>query len=105
MNENETNLSINIDAKLYPLEAITKTSRKYVENFNIEIFDNEETINITFSSKDKNKLMFEDLRKDFINEVILQTVRYNIFKQTKTIREMIIGRALYQTCVHYKQSS
>lgn len=105
MNKDDNYVNMNIDATLYPIEAVTKTSRKFVENFNIEFFGKEGSIEILFSLKKKNKLTLEDVKKDFMNELVHQTVRYNIFIQTKTIREMIIGRALYQTCIHYKASN
>ncbi|AGY77735.1 hypothetical protein [Clostridium autoethanogenum] len=42
---------------------------------------------------------------EFYNELLNQTLRIEIFKETKNIRELILGRALYNTCVEVKESN
>lgn len=37
--------------------------------------------------------------KDFSNELIAQMVRYDLMKSNKAIKELILGRALYSTCI------
>jgi His-Xaa-Ser system protein HxsD len=100
MNKND-NVSMNIDTALYPIEAVTKAARKYIENFNVKInfFGQDKIVEVLFSLKKSGSLALADVEEDFMNEIILETVRYNVLLQTKTLREMIVGRALYRACV------
>ena len=35
----------------------------------------------------------------FYNELLEESLRYNIARETKNLRELIVGRALYSTCI------
>ena len=43
--------------------------------------------------------MEKDILKQFTNEVITQATRYKIMQETKSIRELILGRALASTII------
>ena len=36
---------------------------------------------------------------EFYNELLEESLRYKIAKETKDLRELIVGRALYSTCI------
>lgn len=37
--------------------------------------------------------------KALYNELFNESIRFDVMKQTKNIRELILGRALYSTCI------
>ena len=37
--------------------------------------------------------------KELYNELFNESIRFDVMKQTKNIRELILGRALYSTCI------
>ena len=40
-----------------------------------------------------------DIDKRFGNELIAQMVRYNLSQSNKAMKDLILGRALYSTCL------
>ena len=57
-------------------------------------------IELKQSSADLEKLIGE-----FYNELLRESLRYNIAIETKNLRELIVGRALYTTCIDIDQES
>ena len=57
-------------------------------------------IELKQSSADLEKLIGE-----FYNELLRESLRYNIAVETKNLRELIVGRALYTTCIDLEQES
>lgn len=39
----------------------------------------------------------KDIEKHFLNEALIQSARYSVMQQAKTIRELILGRAFAST--------
>jgi len=42
---------------------------------------------------------------EFYNELLNQILRVHIYQNTKNIRELILGRALHQTCIEIESSA
>ena len=68
----------------------------------------EETYIKISSDKDKiivqmvlkeNKKNLEKIIGELYNEFLRESLRYNIAIETKNLRELIVGRALYTTCI------
>jgi len=66
----------------------------------------EKTVRVFLESKEAvtdEELMIRG--KQFSNELLVQKVRYGVSKQTKNVRELILGRALYSTCIETNEES
>lgn len=100
---NDKYVQITLEKELYPVQAIQKA----ISNFFDKAF-------VKMTQKGKNKLMIYILLKDdlynikdivgeFYNELLREVLRYNISLETKNMRELIVGRALYSTCINIKK--
>ena len=88
---------VKISKEMYEKEAIIKASYFFTDKYYIDLTvdDSFFLVNIT----PKNDFIEEDVEKEFMNEVLIQTTRLLISMRTKNIREMIIGRALASTII------
>lgn len=89
-----------LNSKLYPIIAIKKALSNYLENTYIKMdYKDEQTIKIEIVLKEESKEEIEKIIGELYNEIFNETLRYEISMETKTIRELIVGRALYTTCI------
>lgn len=91
-------MEIILNSKIYPQEAILNASYVFIDRAYIFLDSDAKTENIRVSFKGKNKLsekQFKALKGEFMNELLHSSLRYQISKNNKKIREYIIGRALY----------
>ena len=98
MNKKDTNtIKIEIDTKVYPLEAIYGASYVFIDR--VYIFLDSKKINkieISFRGKEKNsKKQLENLVGEFMNELLNYTLRINLAKTNKKIREYVVEQALF----------
>ena len=78
---------IKLDKAVYPLIAIKKAVANFLNNVYVRIEEN-----------DKNFII------DFYNECLRESLRYEISVETKNLRELIVGRALYTTCIEFDEN-
>ena len=93
---------IKIDSNLYPKEAIISTCYTFIDRAYIFLDKDAKKNIIKVSIKPKNRLapkQAENLRLDFLNELLYSTLRSQIGKNNKKIRELILGRALFSDSV------
>lgn len=86
-----------INLKDYPLEAIYGAAYVFLDRAYL-FLDSQSAKKIKVSLKGKNKLTkkkLEDLKGEFLNELLNYTVRINLAKTNKKIREFIISQALF----------
>lgn len=97
INTNECKFSIN--KIVYDIPIIMKAGYMFIDEYYI-FFEllSESEIQVTISPKDKNKDL-NIVAKEFCNELLIQSIRYDTYKNTKNIREIILGRALYSACI------
>ena len=89
---------INLQTSLYPLVTIQKAIANYLENTYIKLEEKNNEVIIRIKEKE-NKNNLEKIVGEFYNELLRESLRYNISIETKNIRELIVGRALYTTCI------
>ena len=94
-----------LNKEIYPLVSIKKAIANFFEDIYVKINDLNEKeymiqIELKQSSADLEKLIGE-----FYNELLRESLRYNIAIETKNLRELIVGRALYTTCIDIDQES
>ncbi|MBR4314521.1 MAG: His-Xaa-Ser system protein HxsD [Lachnospiraceae bacterium] len=98
---NSESCIIKLSKNIYNKEPILKAAYIFSDVFYVYVDENntDYLIKLEFKNvKNEKNEHFSD--KEFINEVIVQSVRYNIMQQTKNIRELILGRALASTMVN-----
>lgn len=89
---------LEVDDRLFCSEAILKTSYLFIDRFFVlPSYKDDHIISISIEARDGNSI--DGIDKAFGNELIAQMVRYNLSKSNKTMKELILGRALYSTCL------
>ena len=94
---------ITLNSEIYPLVVIQKTVSNYLENMYGKLEKEDKNILVNLFLKD-NKENIKELVGDFYNELLAEALRYNIGIETKEIRELIVGRALYTTCIELDEN-
>ena len=94
---------IKLNSEIYPLVVIQKTVSNYLENMYVKLEKEDKNILVNLFLKD-NKENIKELVGDFYNELLAEALRYNIGIETKEIRELIVGRALYTTCIELDEN-
>lgn len=96
MGKKENKIIISVSQKLYPLEAIYGAAYAFLDKAYIYLEEGPKSkIQITLKGKEKlTKNGLENLKGDFLNELLNSSLRDRISKKNKKIREYMIGRAL-----------
>jgi len=96
-----------IKKSIYPLNVIMKTAYNFTNNFYI-FFDYTTEDCIGVQIKSKALLSDNELDKtvgEFYNELLNQSIRYDIQNRTSDLRQLILGRALYTECIETKEGN
>lgn len=96
-----------VNEEIYSLTSVMKTAYMFIDKVYIYFdYEKEKSIRVEFSSKETyDKNFMEKIIGEFYNELLNQTLRLKIFKDTKNIRELILGRALYNTCIETEENN
>ena len=91
-------LQLKVPKSLYNEKVVLKTSYMFLDDLYIHIgdLDNEWIVNLKGKSENIN---IEEFNDKFENELILQSVRRNVFEQTGKIRELLMARAMASTII------
>ncbi|WP_026886845.1 His-Xaa-Ser system protein HxsD [Clostridium beijerinckii] len=103
--KDENKIIFYLSKDIYDVKTIMKTAYNFIEEFYIilnYINDNIEVILEGKSRKNSNEM--EKYQGEFYNELLRQNVRYIVAQDTKNIRELVMGRALYDTCIEYEDN-
>lgn len=104
---NDNKLIFFINEKIYSLTAVMKTAYMFIDKVYIYFdYESENIIKAQFTFKEVcDKPNMENVVNEFYNELLNQCLRIRIFKDTKNIRELILGRALYNTCIENEEEN
>ena len=89
---------IKLTKQLYNKEIISKAAFSFTNDCFVSLDADDDYYYIAIERKDGED--DPNLEKEFGNEVVTQAARYNIMKETKELREIIIGRALASTILN-----
>jgi His-Xaa-Ser system protein HxsD len=86
-----------LDPKIYPLEAIYGASYVFIDKAYLFLKSGPSgKIEVSLKGKKKlSKKQLRDLKGEFLNELLNYTLRINLAKYNKKIREHIVSRALF----------
>ena len=88
---------------IYPLISVKKSLANFFDQSYVKIEENGDNIVIYIQLKDSN-INIEELIGELYNEFLRESLRYEISLETKNLRELIVGRALYTTCIQLEDS-
>lgn len=88
---------LKFNTALYPKEAIIKCAYHFLDKCYIllDIDGNNYVVKIT----EKRTNQLDQINLEFENELLAQTVRYQVYQQTHTIREILLARAMSSTII------
>jgi len=93
---NKNRVIFYLSAKIYPLEAIYGAAYVFLDRAYL-FLNNRSGEKITVFLKGKNKLsgkQLEDLKGGFLNELLNYAFRIKLSKDSRKLRELIVGQAL-----------
>lgn len=99
INEEQNYIELYLNEKIYNLSIIKKALYNFIDDgyFILNYADADTIIaKILLKGHTTNKELFV---KELYNELFNESIRFDVMKQTKNIRELILGRALYSTCI------
>ena len=83
---------------IYPLISVKKSLANFFDQTYAKIEENGDNIVIYIQLKD-SRINIDELIGELYNEFLRESLRYEISLETKNLRELIVGRALYTTCI------
>lgn len=100
---NDSYAEIVLSKDIYPLVSVKKALANFMEEIYIKINSNKDEIVVQIVPKE-NKEKLEKIIGEFYNELLRESLRYNIATETRNLRELIVGRALYTTCIDLEEN-
>lgn len=82
--------------ELYSKIALMKAAYNYTDTAYIHLDADEKYYYVDIKPKDENKTISE---QEFANEMLAQSVRHEVYLQTKNIRELLVARAVSTSMV------
>ena len=87
-------LLLELNNKIYSVDAITHTSYKFTDKCYIRIESvAEDILGVYFTAKTEDGNNLEEIINNFCNELIDQQVRINVEKEFGNIRDLIVKKA------------
>jgi len=77
--------------EMYSKIALIKAAYNFSDIAYIHLDADEKYYYVTIESKSEDTVLSEN---EFINEMLTQSVRHEVYQQTKNIRELLLGRAM-----------
>lgn len=87
----------NVSKALFPPEVVLKAAYAFLETDYIHI--DEDDVYWIVEMSPKRGIESINRTAEFENELLSQAVRFQVFKQTKSIREILLARAMTSTMV------
>ena len=87
-----------LDNKVYNLEAVLSACYSFIDRAYMFLDTDSKKAKTLVSLKGKKKISpkkLNQLKDEFLNELLYCSLRYTVSKNNKKIREYIVGRALY----------
>ena len=89
---------IKCDDRLFCREAVLKAAYQFLDQYYIHLsYASQNEIAVELSAKPGAEI--NNIDSSFGNELIAQMVRYQLSVSNKGMKDLILGRALYSTCI------
>lgn len=87
--------------ELYPKTALLKAAYTFTPRAYVHLDADEHSYYVTLMPKEGSSPVSD---REFLNEMIVQTVRHAVYLQTKDLRELLAARALASTMIGHAGS-
>ena len=81
---------------IYPKVALLKASYNYTDKAFIHLDADDKYFFVEIEMKEPSEELSE---KEFLNEMLSQTIRHEVYLQTRNIRELMLARAMASTII------
>ena len=82
--------------ELYSKTVLIKSAYNFIDSAYIHLDADDKYYYVTFEPKEGEKIIDE---KQFVNEMLAQSVRHEVYTQTKNIRELMMARAMASSVI------
>ena len=96
------NITFYIDTKIYNDAVIKKAIYNFIEDRKVILNKIDEKTVVVVSKKSNDDI--DNFVKNFYSELLNESLRFEVMNETKNIRELILGRALYSTCIDTEEN-
>lgn len=86
------------DSKIYEKSALIKAAYSFINEYYIHLEINEKG-NYYLSFTAKSEKSAPDIVEKFENELLAQTVRQHVYRETKSLREIMVARAMASSMI------
>lgn len=87
---------ISFSKEIYPKIALIKSAYTFTDRAYIHLDADDRYYLVSITTKDGYDEITEN---DFVNEMLCQCVRHEVYQQTKTVRELLTARAMASTVI------
>lgn len=88
---------LKFDKTLYSKIALIKAAYNFTDRAYIHLDADDKYFFVTCEAKREEDIICE---KEFLNELLAQSVRHEVYSQTKDIRELLLARAMATSVVY-----
>ena len=92
-----------VKKEIYPLNIIYQTAYLFIDDFYIGLDEDEKEYLIYLTPKTEMEISSKHMVGNFQNELLNQCLKKAVRNDTKTIRELIVTRALYSSFLHEEE--
>jgi His-Xaa-Ser system protein HxsD len=89
-------LNLRFSKEIYPKVALIKSAYAFTDRAYIHLDSDDQYYIVCISEKPHCAKIAEE---EFVNEMLCQCVRHEVYQQTRTIRELLAARALDSTLI------
>ncbi len=89
---------LRVDTHVFPIEIVRRTAFTFVEHCYVFLaWEDEQHLSVTLTTKRKpaDEEYLQNVAGEFANEALNQSLRDQLMKDTRSLRELIVGRALF----------
>lgn len=96
MPKREAPMNITFSKELYPKTALLKAAYNFTDKTYVHLDSTPTHYIVSLTAKDGEET---PSKEEFDNEMLCQSLRHEVYEQTKTIRELLVARSLSSTMV------
>lgn len=102
--KNKDRFVFKVKKDIYSLNVIYQTAYLFIDDFYIGLDEDKTEYIIYLSPKAETEVSDRDIVGNFQNELLNQCLKKAVRNDTKTIRELIVTRALYSSFLHEEEA-
>ena len=93
MYNNICDYSVTVPKVLFRHVVLLKASYSFIDTLYIHLDETDTSWQVNMTRKDTGSKQ-KDYEAEFENELLAQAIRYDVYLQTRTVRELLIARAM-----------